>query len=397
MDSRLPKDGLKRRENFGKESSGLAPVFTLPAAVRAVNACGRRLLLGMVGLLLLGGIARAQSSDVRDRVDPPAPLAGETYLGPHVGYSFIGKFEKIYCPCDTDQNDFLFAGVRVGHFLTDHFALEMTGQYFNPDRDKIHDFWELTFGGLYDFTPSLHGWNTYVGFGGGASRQDVFKGKGVALAYLAAGSEYRFGKLLGLRLELKGNYNFSSRFTESVNTSIGPISHPVENPSHVDIQPSVGLLFHFGGGSAPPVVEVPPAPAPAPPAPPPAPAPPAAPKEPEPPAAPPVAPAPPPPQVPFRDTIDFDHGKARVTNIAKAKLDAVALRLRDHPRATATVTGYPDAGSGARQETLARQRAENVKQYLIERHGIDASRITTKIDMTDTANRTKAVVVTILP
>lgn len=358
----------------------------------------RRILLGMAGLLLLGGAARAQSSDVRDRVDPPAPLAGETYLGPHVGYSFIGKFEKIYCPCDVDQNDFLFAGARVGHFFTDHFALEMTGQYFNPDRDKIHDFWELTLGGLYDFTPSLHGWNTYVGFGGGASRQDVFKGKGVALAYLAAGSEYRFGKLVGLRLELKGNYNFSSRFTESVNTSIGPISHPVENPSHVDIQPSIGLLFHFGGRSAPPVVEVAPAPAPAPPAPPPpAPAPPASPKEPERPAAPPVATAPPPPQAPVRDTIDFDHGKARVTNIAKARLDAVALRLRDNPRATVMVTGYPDAGSGARQETLARQRAENVKQYLIERHGIDASRITTRIDMTDTATRTRAVVVTILP
>jgi outer membrane protein OmpA-like peptidoglycan-associated protein len=351
----------------------------------------RRILLGMVGLLLLGGAARAQSSNVRDRVDPPAPLAGETYLGPHVGYSFIGKFEQIYCPCDTDQNDFLFAGGRLGHFFTDHLALEATGQYFNPDRARLNDFWELTFGGLYDFTPSLHGWNTYVGFGGGASRQDVFKGKGVALAYLAAGSEYRFGKLVGLRLEVKGNYNFNSRFTESVNTNVGTFSHLVGNPSHVDIQPSIGLLIHFGGKAARPVVEAPPAP------PPPAPAPPAAAREPERPAAPPVAPAPPPPQAPVRDTIAFDHGKARVTNMAKAKLDAVALRLRDNPRATVTIIGYPDAGAGPRQEALARQRAENVKQYLIERHGIDASRLTTKIDMTGTANRTRAVVVTILP
>ncbi|HYV41304.1 MAG TPA: hypothetical protein VEO02_05900, partial [Thermoanaerobaculia bacterium] len=241
------------------------------------------ILLGMAGLMLLAsGAALAQSSEVRDRVDPPAPLAGETYIGPHVGYSFIGKFEKIYCPCDTDQNDFLFAGVRLGHFFADHFALEATGQYLRPDPDRIPDYWELTLGGLYDFTPSLHGWNTYVGFGGGASRQEVFKGKGVALAYLAAGSEYRFGKLLGLRLELKGQYNFSSRFTDR--NAFG--SFPVENPSHVDIQPSVGLLFHFGGRAAPPVVEVPPAPAPAP-VPPPEPAPPAAPKEPERPAAPP--------------------------------------------------------------------------------------------------------------
>ena len=354
------------------------------------------ILLGALGILLVGAsVARGQSSsEVSDRVHGPAPLAGETYLGPHVGYSFIGKFEEIYCPCDVDQNDFLFLGARVGHFLTDHFSLEATGQYFNPDRQRLHDFWELTLGGLYDFTPSIPGWNTYIGFGGGASRQRVFKGKGVALAYLAAGSEYRFSKLVGLRLEVKGNYNFSSRFTDS--NAFG--SFPVENPSHVDVQPSIGVLIHFGGHAAARVVEVPPAPSPAPPPPPPpAPAPPAAPREPERPAAPPVAPAPPPPQAPIRDTIDFDHGKARVTNIAKAKLDAVALRLRDNPRATVTVTGYPDAGSGQRQETLARERAENVKQYLIDRHGIDASRITTRVDMTDTANRGRAVIVTILP
>jgi OmpA family len=355
--------------------------------------CGRKsqgILLGALGILLVGAaVARGQSSEVRDRVNGPAPLAGETYLGPHVGYSFIGKYETIYCPCDADQNDFLFVGGRVGHFLTDHFALELTGQYFNPDRARIHDFWELTFGGMYDFTPSIPGWNTYLGFGGGASRPDVFKGKGVALAYLAFGSEYRFSKLVGMRLELKGNYNFSSRFTDS--NAFG--SFPVNNPSHVDIQPNIGLLLHFGGHAGARVVEVAPAPEVVPP-PPPAPAPP--PPPPERPAAPPIV-APPPPPAPMRDMIDFDHGKARVTNIAKAKLDAVALRLRDNPRATITITGYPDAGSGPRQERLARERAENVKQYLMERHGIDASRMTTTIDMTDTENRTRAVLVTITP
>jgi outer membrane protein OmpA-like peptidoglycan-associated protein len=352
----------------------------------------------MLVLLLTSGTALAQSSEVRDRVDPPAPLAGETYIGPHVGYSFIGKFEEIYCPCDTDQNDFLFPGLRVGHFFADHFALEATGQYFRPDPDRIPDYWELTLGGLWDFTPSLHGWNTYVGIGGGVSSHSSFHNDLVSrtsftspLAYLAAGSEYRFGKLVGLRLELKGQYNFHSHYDET-NTFGGGFR--TENSGHLDVQPTVGVLFHFGGRAAPPVVEVPPAPAPAPVPPP---APPAAPKEPEKPAEPPVAPAPPPPPAPVRDTIDFDHGKSRVTNIAKAKLDAVALRLRDNPRATVTIIGYPDTGSGARQETLARQRAENVKQYLIDRHGIDASRISTKIDMTDTANRSKAVVVTILP
>ena len=367
----------------------------------------RKLLLGVAGLLLLGsGAARAQSSGVRDRVDPPAPLAGETYLGPHVGYSFIGKFERIYCPCDTDQNDFLFPGLRVGHFFTGHVAIEATGQYFRPDSSKIPEYWEATLGGLYDFTPSIPGWNTYAALGGGFARHHSFADGAISresetapLAYLAAGSEYRFGKLIGLRLELKGQYAFHSHFNETVDVSGGPFTHRVETPGHLDVQPSIGVLFHFGGRAAPPVVEVPPAPehAPVPPAQPPPPAPPAAPKEPERPAEPPVAPAPVPPPSPVREPIDFDHGKPRVSNIAKAKLDAVALRLRDNPRATVTIIGYPDRGTGARQETLARQRAENVKQYLIDRHGIDASRITTKIDMTDAANRSKAVVITIFP
>ena len=118
------------------------------------------ILLTALGFLLLGsGAARAQSSEVRDRVDPPAALAGETYIGVHIGYSFIGKYETIYCPCNADQNDFLFYGARFGHFFTDHFAIEATGQYFRPDPNRIHDFWELTLGGLYDFTPSIPGWN----------------------------------------------------------------------------------------------------------------------------------------------------------------------------------------------------------------------------------------------
>jgi OmpA family protein len=361
------------------------------------------LLLGVLGLLLVGtGAARAQSTEVSDRV--PAPLAGETYLGPHIGYSFIGKFEEIYCPCDTDQNDFLFPGLRIGHFFTDNLALEATGQYFRPDSARLPYWWEVTGGLLWDFTPRMHGWNTYVGAGGGVSIHPSYDNAAfqrdsetAGLAYLAFGSEYRFGKLVGLRLELKGQYNFHSHADETVVVAGSPFTHSVETPGHMDVQPTIGVLFHFGGKAAPPVVEVPPAVAPAPaPPPPPAPAPPP-PKEPERPAAPPVAPAPPPPPAPVREPIDFDHGKSRVTNIAKAKLDAVAMRLRDNPRATVTVIGYPDSGSGARQESMARQRAENVKQYLMDRHHIDASRITTQVDMTDTSNRGKVVIVTINP
>ena len=99
------------------------------------------------------------------------------------------------------------------------------------------------------------------------------------------------------------------------------------------------------------------------------------------------------PPIVHRDTIDFDKGKARLTNIAKAKLDAVGMRLRDNPRATVEIVGYPDATGGNRGETLARQRAGNAKQYLVDRHGIDGSRIATRTDMEDRAKRGQADIV----
>jgi outer membrane protein OmpA-like peptidoglycan-associated protein len=160
--------------------------------------------------------------------------------------------------------------------------------------------------------------------------------------------------------------------------------------------PGLGASFRFGGGAAPTVVVPPPPPPEAPPPPPEAPPPPApseVPPAPEPPSAPPVV-APPPPPAPTTDTIDFDGGSARITNIAKARLDGVALRLRESQSATVVITGYPDEGTGsARRESLARQRAENAKAYFIDRHGIDASRITTQTDLTDTPHGGPVVIV----
>ncbi len=116
----------------------------------------------------------------------------------------------------------------------------------------------------------------------------------------------------------------------------------------------------------------------------------AAPPPPPPVAAPPEAPTPapvpppPPPVVPERtptdirtDEIHFESGSARLTNIAKAILDEVALRMKQEPSATATVIGYTDdrENTGANSD-LDRRRAEAVRDYLVTRHGIDPSRIT---------------------
>lgn len=130
----------------------------------------------------------------------------------------------------------------------------------------------------------------------------------------------------------------------------------------------VGLTFaplHFAAPAPPP-----PAPTPVPPpveAPAPAPV---------PPPAPPVAP-PAQPQELRTDEIHFEPGSARLTNIAKAILDEVALRMKQEPASTALVIGYTDdrENTGANAD-LDRRRAEAVKDYLVTRHGIDPSRIT---------------------
>jgi outer membrane protein OmpA-like peptidoglycan-associated protein len=107
---------------------------------------------------------------------------------------------------------------------------------------------------------------------------------------------------------------------------------------------------------------------------------------PTPPPAPMPAPVPPPtpPVTPPRqpetlrtDEIHFEPGSARLTNIAKAILDDVALRMKQEPGSLALVIGYTDdrENTGPNQD-LDRRRAEAVKDYLVTRHGIDPSRIT---------------------
>jgi outer membrane protein OmpA-like peptidoglycan-associated protein len=130
----------------------------------------------------------------------------------------------------------------------------------------------------------------------------------------------------------------------------------------------VGLTFAPLHLAAP----TPPPPAPAPVPPPPAPVAPA----PVPPPAPPVTP----PSQPVElrtDEIHFEPGSARLTNIAKAILDEVALRMKQEPAATALVIGYTDdrENTGPNRD-LDRRRAEAVRDYLVSRHGIDPSRIT---------------------
>jgi outer membrane protein OmpA-like peptidoglycan-associated protein len=310
----------------------------------------RHWLLAILAAGWLAGAARpARAQDRSDVSDRTAPneLKGDTYIGAQIGVDFIGD-SNYKCRCDARQSDYLLYGARAGHYFSDHFALEATVNWI----DLHPGFYDASLGFLFDFTPTQRGWNTYLGLGGGSEREHV-SGRGEGFAYLAVGSEYRFNRAVGARFELRGQHVFGEPF--------------IGGSSHNDIQPNVGVVLHFGAPEPPPP---PPPPTPEmPKPPPPAPPPPSAPP-------PPVVEPPPAPQTMSED-IDFDRGSARLTNIAKAILDRIAARLKDDLQATVAVTGYGDGDDNRRNQKLAEQRAKNVKDYLVTRHGIDSGRITT--------------------
>ncbi|HXU45826.1 MAG TPA: OmpA family protein [Thermoanaerobaculia bacterium] len=142
---------------------------------------------------------------------------------------------------------------------------------------------------------------------------------------------------------------------------------------HCPLGGLVGLTYLPGFRSRPepePEVVPPPPPPPVEPPPPPPPV-----VEPPPP-PPPAAPAPKPEE---RITVNFTPGSARLSNIAKAKLDEVALKMKQDPDLRAQVIGYTDpSGSADANQRISEQRAQAVKNYLVTRHGIDPSRITTE-------------------
>jgi outer membrane protein OmpA-like peptidoglycan-associated protein len=151
---------------------------------------------------------------------------------------------------------------------------------------------------------------------------------------------------------------------------------------HCPIGGLLGLAFVPGGRRGASAIDREPVPMPAPATPEPAPAP-----APPPPAPAPAPPAPEPTPVPpapaqpaeQRETVNFTSGGARLSNIAKAKLDEIALKMKQDPSLSAQIIGHADSsGSATSNDRLSRERAEAAKAYLVSRHGIAAERIATE-------------------
>ena len=66
-------------------------------------------------------------------------------------------------------------------------------------------------------------------------------------------------------------------------------------------------------------------------------------------------------------------------NLAKAKLDEIALRMQQEPRLRALITGHTDdRGSESTNLRVGGRRADAVRDYLVKQHSIDQSRIETQ-------------------
>lgn len=76
--------------------------------------------------------------------------------------------------------------------------------------------------------------------------------------------------------------------------------------------------------------------------------------------------------------VTFAPGGTYVNNIAKANLDELALQLKNNPRLYVIIQGHAD-GSGSEKANLqvGLKRANNVRDYLVKRHGIDPKRLET--------------------
>ncbi len=82
---------------------------------------------------------------------------------------------------------------------------------------------------------------------------------------------------------------------------------------------------------------------------------------------------------PLTHDVFFKIATTKITNDEKYKIAEISRYMKEHPEATCKITGYADKGTGtlAINLRLAAQRADVVKQCLVNEFGIAADRITT--------------------
>jgi outer membrane protein OmpA-like peptidoglycan-associated protein len=95
--------------------------------------------------------------------------------------------------------------------------------------------------------------------------------------------------------------------------------------------------------------------------------------------APAPAPAPPPEKICMTLNVQFDLNKADVKPKYLGAIEEAANFMKDNPEATAVIEGHADnLGNYEYNIKLSERRAVNVKTIMVEKYGIESSRLSTK-------------------
>ena len=87
----------------------------------------------------------------------------------------------------------------------------------------------------------------------------------------------------------------------------------------------------------------------------------------------------PPEKVSMTLAIQFDSGKADIKSKYHEEIGKVADFLKKYPKATGTIEGHTDnVGKAAMNQKLSLQRAESVRNYIVQKFGIDPARLSAK-------------------
>ena len=80
----------------------------------------------------------------------------------------------------------------------------------------------------------------------------------------------------------------------------------------------------------------------------------------------------------LRGHVSFGLNQTTVASSPEVNIIAIADYMKQYPDSKATITGYADNGTGTQaiNQRLARQRAESVADVLVNKYGIERSRLT---------------------
>ncbi|RQW85838.1 MAG: OmpA family protein [Geobacter sp.] len=291
--------------------------------------------------------------------------AGAVSLSPHIGgYLFDGSQGLHAAPV---------YGLRLGYDFTNNFEAEGVLNFVPTKSTRGFgnvNAWSYRLDLLYNFMPAKK-LVPYLALGGGAT-QVKYKNTNHTnyspTANIGGGLKYFITDSIALRTDVRQLFIFNGK---EAGEFIGQSTAFQQRESDLmfNWEASLGVTFLFGPAEkpAPPVCPPPPAAEPAP----------------APPVCPPPAPAPKPEPVPEKICmtlkIEFDYDKSDVKPKYHEVISKVAEFLKKYPNTNSVIEGHADnRGSYKYNIKLSERRADSVRNYLIEKFGIEPERLSTK-------------------